>query len=156
MFFLAGHLLSYRSLPSKLLGGVSMHSFWNQKAVIWNREHCGISGDFWLKSPQWGSSKSNCHPLRASLQHCSITEPLGGPREHSLTICCLFYFDLTTAVQVSGSGFAILVSLQSDARHTGFGFTCPSSSQRAGCEPATKPRVRIPHRSSSAQSQSTV
>lgn len=78
-----------------------MHSFWNQKAVIWNREHCGISGDFWLKSPQWGSSKSNCHPLRASLQHCSITEPLGGSQRaftYNL-LPILFWFDHSCASQ---------------------------------------------------------
>lgn len=101
-FFLAGHLSSYRSLPSELLGGFSTHSFWNQKRVIWNREHSAISWDFWPKSPQWGSSNSNCHHLTALLQHCSITEPLGGLREYSLAICCLFYFDLTHSCASQG------------------------------------------------------
>lgn len=88
--------------PFQTSGGFSMHSFWNQKTVIWNGEHSGISGDFWPKSPPWGSSNSNCHHLTELLQHCSITEPLGGLRQHSLAIYLLFYFDLTHSCASQG------------------------------------------------------
>lgn len=101
-FFSGKTFIELLKSPFRTAVVFSTHSFQNQKTVIWNREHSGTSRDFWPKSPQWGSSNSNCHRLTALLQHYSITEPLGGPREYSLAICSLFYFDLTHSCASQG------------------------------------------------------
>lgn len=78
--FIYGSIFSGRTYiepwksPFWTAGGFSVQGFRNHNTVIGNRERSGISRDFWLKSPQWGSSNVTATTWR---HYSSITPSAG-------------------------------------------------------------------------------